>query len=96
MITGLKSMGDLTTEETMSGKYRLTLSDLECLRDRLKRILNTAEISSNNQRGRNYEKWNEDYIQYRNLPEHDQLKYVELAIKQLSERILRNIELENK
>jgi len=87
------SSKDLTVEDALAGKYLLTLSDLECLRDRLKRILNTAEQTCNSQRGRNYEKWNSDYIRYMNLPEHEQLKQIDKSIKQLSDRILNNIEI---
>ena len=93
MVTGAVSIGDLTVEDALSGRYRLTLSDLECLSNRLKRILSAAEQTSNSQRGRNYEKWNVDYVRYMNLPEHEQLKSVNITIKQLSDRILKNIEL---
>ena len=95
MITGAKSIGDLTTEEAMSGKYRLSLSDLEYLRNRLKRILNTAEISSSGQRGRDHDKYMEAYMKYMRLPEHQQLKDVESAIKQVSERMLNDLRTHN-
>lgn len=95
MITGAKSMGDLTTEEAMSGKYILSLSDLECLRNRLKKTLNVIENACSGQRGRDYDKYMEDYVKYMRLPEHQQLKDVESAIKQVSERMLNDLEIYN-
>lgn len=85
MILGCKCLGDLTTEEALSGKYRLTIEDLLELRSRVNRIINCHKDMRDSYRGRNFEKYNE-YEMLQQLTEHDYLVQIEKGIKLLSDR----------